>query len=271
MRALSDNEDAQVLAGGQTLVNVMKLRITSPRVLVDISSLDELSFVDARDGAVEIGAATVYDDVAGSAALEGGHDIVREVAGGVADPQVRNRGTIGGNVCLNDPTSNFPPLMAVLDVTFNVVGPAGERQLGPDEFFAGPYGTALEDGELLRSITLPPVGPDTGAAWVPLRAAKLSWSMMTVAARMRLSGSTISDARLAVGCVRGSPVRVPELEAGLEGVDVGDDDAIQQATAGLGQALDAPSDAHASAAYRREMAAVVARRAIHQAADDARS
>lgn len=270
--ALSENDEARVLAGGQTLVNVMKLRVASPRVLVDISGLEELSYVRSGDGGgVDIGAATIYDDLASSSELDDGYRVVREVAGGVGDPQVRNRGTVGGNVCLNDPTSNFPPLMAVLDASFNIVGPDGERSVGVGEFFAGSYGTALRDGELLRSITLPAPRDGAGAAWVPLRAAHLSWSMMTVAAWLRLSGDTIDEARMAVGCVHGSPVRVENLESALRGVSVDDASAIEEATAGLGDDLEPPSDVHASADYRREMASVVARRAIREAAADARS
>src|SRR5438876_1673748 len=142
VRLLSEQEGARPLAGGQTLINVMKARAASPDVLVDLQDLGQLrGIAETGQGGLEIGAMTTYaqlmsDDAAGARTILG------EVAGMIADVQVRNRGTIGGNVCSNDPTNHFPPLLVAMDASFTIVGSGGERTVPADEFFVGVYMTA---------------------------------------------------------------------------------------------------------------------------------
>src|SRR5438309_8609264 len=159
MELLAANDGARALAGGQTLINVMKARAASPDMLVDLNGLPELRGIElAADGTLTIGAMTTYTDIVRSAEAKA-RPILGEVCATIADVQVRNRGTIGGNVCSNDPTNHLPPLMVAVDATFTIVGPGdAERTVPADEFFVGVYMTAAGPGELLTKITIPPGG-----------------------------------------------------------------------------------------------------------------
>src|SRR5207249_4212888 len=161
LRLLSERDGARALAGGQTLINVMKARAASPDFLVDLQDLDEL-----RE--LELGAMVTYSDLLSSAEARA-RPILGEVCATIADVQVRNRGTIGGNVCANDPTNHLPPLMVALGATMTVVGTGGERQVPAEEFFLGVYMTAVGQGELLTRIPAP-AGKKDGFAAVTLGA-----------------------------------------------------------------------------------------------------
>src|SRR5439155_24362823 len=149
VRLLSGREDARALAGGQSLVNVMKTRVASPELVVDLNAIEVLRGVRAVDGALEIAAMTTYSTIVESADVAAARPILAEVARTIADVQVRNRGTIGGNVCSNDPTNHFPPLVAALGAELTIAGPSGERSVRAEEFFEGVYLTAVQPGELL--------------------------------------------------------------------------------------------------------------------------
>src|SRR5215208_2684128 len=161
---LAEYPGARALAGGQTLLNVMKARAASPDVLVDLSAIPELRGIGLdADGTLELGAMTTYTDVIASAEARA-RPILGEVCAQIADVQVRNRGTLGGNVCSNDPTNHLPPLMVALDARFTIVGPGGERTVSGDEFFVGVYMTAVGVGDLLTKITVAPGTRDGFAA-----------------------------------------------------------------------------------------------------------
>jgi aerobic carbon-monoxide dehydrogenase medium subunit len=248
---LSAHDGARALAGGQTLVNVMKARAASPDVLVDLQDLDELRGVrDLGSGSVEIGAMTTYSELVGDEAA-GARSIIGEVASTIADVQVRNRGTIGGNVCSNDPTNHFPPLLVALDASFTIVGTGGERTVPAAEFFLGVYLTAAGPGELLTKITIPPGGQDGFAA---VTIGRDGTGIVTVAASLN------GGARVAIGCVDAVPVRARQMEEKI-GSDYSDE-SVRAAAKGLGATLDPPSDVHASADYRRHLAEVLAVRAL---------
>jgi len=248
---LSAHDGARALAGGQTLVNVMKARAASPDVLVDLQDLDELRGVrDLGSGSVEIGAMTTCSQLAADEAA-GARSILGEVASTIADVQVRNRGTIGGNVCSNDPTNHFPPLLVALDASFTIVGTGGERTVPAAEFFLGVYLTAAGPGELLTKITIPPGGQDGFAA---VTIGRDGTGIVTVAASLN------GGARVAIGCVDAVPVRARQMEEKI-GSDYSDE-SVRAAAHGLGATLDPPSDVHASADYRRHLAEVLAVRAL---------
>ena len=153
---LAAHDGARPLAGGQTLVNVMKQRAASPDVLVDLADLHELREIGfSADGMLEIGAMVTCTQLMSSSEVEVARPILAEVAGTIADVQVRNRGTIGGNVCVSDPTNHFPPLLVALDATFTIRGEAGERTVSAPEFFVGVYMTAVGEGELLTKVNVP--------------------------------------------------------------------------------------------------------------------
>jgi carbon-monoxide dehydrogenase medium subunit len=248
---LAANDGARALAGGQTLINVMKARAASPDVLVDLQDLDDLRGVrDLGNGSVEIGAMTTCSQLVRDEAA-GARSILGEVAGRIADVQVRNRGTIGGNVCSNDPTNHFPPLLVALDASFTIRGGDGERSVQANEFFLGVYMTAAGPGELLTTITIPPGGQDGFAA---VTIGKDGTGIVTAAASLN------GGARIAIGCVDAVPVRASAMEERI-GSDFSDE-SVRAAAEGLGATLDPPSDVHASADYRRHLAEVLAVRAV---------
>jgi carbon-monoxide dehydrogenase medium subunit len=248
---LAADDGARALAGGQTLVNVMKARAASPDVLVDLQDIEELRSVrDLGNGSVEIGAMTTCAQLIGDEAA-GARSILGEVASMVADVQVRNRGTIGGNVCSNDPTNHLPPLLVALDASFTIAGSGGERTVPAHEFFLGVYLTAAGPGELLTKITIPPGGQDGFSA---VTIGRDGSAIVTAAASLN------GGARIAIGCVDAVPVRARQMEERI-GSDYSDAN-VRTAAEGLGATLDPPSDVHASADYRRQLAEVLAVRAV---------
>ena len=247
VRLLQEHEGARALAGGQTLINVMKARAASPDVLVDLADVQELKGIElGSDGTVEIGAMTTYSEVIGSVEARA-RPILGEVCEQIADVQVRNRGTIGGNVCSNDPTNHLPPLLVAVGATMTIVGAAGERAVPAEEFFLGVYMTAAGPGELLTKVSVPP-GKSDAFASVPI--GKDGTCIVSVAAS--LDGGA---ARLAVGCVDAVPVLLRPESA--------EDDVVRKAVRTA--ELDPPSDVHASAGYRRHLAEVLSLRALAEA------
>jgi carbon-monoxide dehydrogenase medium subunit len=243
---LQADDGARALAGGQTLINVMKARAGSPDALIDLHRLEELQGIDlAADGTLTIGAMTTYSELVASSEARA-RPILGEVCAQIADVQVRNRGTIGGNVCTNDPTNHLPPLLAALGARMTIVGPDGERTVSAAEFFLGVYFTAVGPGELLTRIHVP-AGRRDGFAAVTLGVD----GTCIVSAAAALDGGV----RVALGCVDAVPV---VLEPASD-----DPDAVRAAVREA--ALEPPSDVHASADYRRHLAEVLAVRAIDQA------
>src|ERR671931_1032977 len=155
VRLLSEHEGARALAGGQTLINVMKARAASPDALIDLQDLSELKQIDlAGDGTLTLGAMVTYSEVLESAEARA-RPILGEVCAQIADVQVRNRGTLGGNICSNDPTNHYPPVLAALGASMTIRSLEGERTVGADEFFEGVFMTAVAPGELLTGVTVP--------------------------------------------------------------------------------------------------------------------
>jgi aerobic carbon-monoxide dehydrogenase medium subunit len=247
LRLLSGHDGARALAGGQTLINVMKARAASPDFLVDLQDLDELKQIDlGPDGTLDLGAMVTYSDVLVSAEARA-RPILGEVCATIADVQVRNRGTIGGNVCANDPTNHLPPLMVALGATMTIAGGDGERQVPAEEFFLGVYMTAARPGELLTKISIP-AGKGDGFAAVTI--GKDGTCIVNAAASMN-GGAP----RVVIGCVDAVPVLLRPQSEEAEAVRA----AVREAN------LDPPSDFHASADYRRALAEVLALRAVEQA------
>jgi carbon-monoxide dehydrogenase medium subunit len=268
LELLASNDGARALAGGQTLINVMKARAASPDMLVDLNGLEELRGIElAGDGTLTVGAMTTYSELMGSAEARA-RPILGEVCATIADVQVRNRGTIGGNVCSNDPTNHLPPLMVAVGARMTIAGagtgagstePDGsggagsagggakivEREVPAVEFFLGVYLTAVGPGELLTRIAIP-AGKKDGFAAVTLGA---DGTCICNAA-----ASVNGAVRVALGCVDAVPVLVTADTP--EGVA----DAVRAAN------LMPPSDVHATSEYRTHLAEVLATRAAQQAA-----
>jgi aerobic carbon-monoxide dehydrogenase medium subunit len=264
VRLLADNPGARPLAGGQTLLNVMKQRLASPDLLVDLGRVSELDAIGrSADGGLAIGAMVTTARLIESPEVQAARPILGEVAATIADVQVRNRGTIGGNVCVNDPTNHLPPLLVAVGATMIVRGAGGERSIPAEDFFVGVYETAAGEGDLLTRIDVAPAGPGTGDAMEGTTLGRHGTFIACAAA-------SVSDGawRVVLGCVDAVPVRARQLEERL-GADPGDDE-VQAAAEGLGASVDPPSDVHASADYRRHLAEVAAVRAVRAAARRAR-
>ena len=243
---LAENDGARALAGGQTIVNVMKARAASPDALIDLDGLAELKGIElAPDGTLSIGAMATYTEIAESAEARA-RPILGEVCAQIADVQVRNRGTIGGNVCSNDPTNHLPPLMVALDARMTIAGRDGTREVDANDFFLGVYLTAVGQGELLTKITVP-AGRADGFASVTLGV----HGTCICSAAASVNGSV----HVALGCVDAVPVSIHPGAA--------DEQTVRAAVREVG--LQAPSDVHASSAYRAHLAEVVAVRAVEQA------
>ena len=265
LQVLSQTESAAPLAGGQSLVNILKHRVASLGLLVDISRLEELRRIDLQpDGTLEIGACVTYDELDRSDDVRSAQPLLADVAGHIEDQQIRCRGTIGGNCCLSDPTNNLPPLLVALDATMVIESPSGTRPVPAREFFHGYFSTAVGDGELLASISIPPLVSDAGAGYQTVAVGGDSKAIARAAAVVRSNATSISEARVVLACVSPVPMRHAGMEEALRGVPA-TADAVRRAAERIGDDLEPLGDAHGSAEYRREMARVVARRAVSQA------
>src|SRR5579885_1048402 len=243
LEILADDDGARALAGGQTLINVMKARAGSPDTLVDLNGLEGLKGIElGADGTLELGAMTTYTEIIRSSEARA-RPILGEVCAQIADVQVRNRGTIGGNVCTNDPTNHLPPLLAAVGAEFTIAGADGERTVPASEFFRGVYMTAVGVGELLTKIRLP-AGKRDGFAAVTLGVE----GTCIVSAAASVNGGV----RIALGCVDAVPVVLTPAADDTDSVRA----AVRDAD------LDPPSDVHASSDYRRHLAEVLAVRAL---------
>ena len=255
LQILASNDGARALAGGQTLISVMKARAASPDALVDLAALDELRGIElAADGTLSIGPLTTYTELVDSAEAKA-RPILAEVCAQIADVQVRNRGTIGGNLCSNDPTNHLPPLMVSIGATMTIAGQGGERVVSADEFFLGVYLTAVGPGELLTKISLPAGKRDAFAA---VTLGVDGTCIASAAASINSAAASLNGSlRIALGCVDATPVLVEPASA--------DEGAVREAVRGAG--LDPPADVHASAEYRLHLSEVLAVRAARQAAE----
>ena len=264
VRLLGDHENARALAGGQTLVNVMKARIASPDVLVDINGLEELKGIElGRDGTLEVGSMVTYTELVSSVEARA-RPILGEVTRTIADVQVQNRGTVGGNLCSNDPTNHLPPLMVALDATMTIRGQDGERTVRAEDFFLGVYMTAAGPGELLTKVTIPP-SRGAGDGFAAVTIGKDGTCIVSAAASVNGAAP-----RVVLGCVSAVPVRLTEMESRLGGGDLSEQ-GMREAARGVAGTIDPPADVHASAEYRRHLGEVLAVRAVLQAARRARS
>ena len=246
LELLRADDGARALAGGQTLINVMKARAGSPDALIDLGAIAELRGIElGADGTLEIGAMVTYTELVESGEARA-RPILGQVCAQIADVQVRNRGTIGGNLCTNDPTNHLPPLIAALGAQLTIGGVNGLRTIPASEFFLGVYLTAAGPGELLTKITIP-AGRQDGFAAVTLGVE----GTCIASAAASINGAV----RVALGCVDAVPVV-------LEPASSGEDDvrAAVRATS-----LEPPSDVHASSEYRAHLAEVLAVRAVNQA------
>ena len=256
-------EDARPLAGGHSLLPLMRLRLARPSLLVDIGGLDELRGVRADGDSVSIGALTTHHELAGASALSGGSGLIAKVAEGIGDPQVRHRGTIGGSVAHADPASDLPTALLALDAEISVAGSGGTRSIAAADYFLGPFMSAMESGEIVTSIRVPRLD-GWGSAYRKFQRRAQDWAIVGVAAVVKWGEAGIEGAALGLTNMGGTPLRAHAVEAALAGAS--EKAEMMAAAAKVSELEPPPADENASSEYRLHLAQVLIRRAVAEAA-----
>jgi aerobic carbon-monoxide dehydrogenase medium subunit len=260
-------EDAKLLAGGHSLIPAMKLRLASPRCLIDLGPVPGLSGIRTDGNALVIGALTVHADILAS-------DLVRKHSPGLADAasvigdlQVRNRGTIGGSVAHNDPGADFPVILTALNASFTLVSASAKRVVSADDFFIDFFTTALQPNEVLTEIRLPLFSSSAGSAYHKMAHPASGYVVVSAGAQIeRNSSGQCASVRVAVGGLGGGSRRATAIEAALQGQSLTEETIAAAATKAADDS-DPQDDPYASAEYKRHMATVMARRAIASAVE----
>lgn len=253
--------DASFLAGGHSLIPAMKLRLSEPGIVVDISGIDDLKGISRDGDTIKIGALTTHSEVASSDVVKDGCAALAEAAGMIGDPQVRNRGTIGGNVAHADPASDYPGILVALGATIVT----NSQSVAAEDFFTGLFETALGEGEIIMAVQVPTLGAGTGAAYAKFFNPASRYAVVGVGAVVTKSGDSCESCRIGVTGAADHAYRATTAEEALTGSDLSDD-AIAAAAAKVADGAEMLSDLFASADYRAHLCGVIARRAITEAA-----
>ncbi|WP_322060581.1 xanthine dehydrogenase family protein subunit M [Paraburkholderia sp. J63] len=257
-------EAARLLAGGHSLLPMMKLRFAQPDHLIDLGRLAELKGIREEGGALWIGAMTTENELIWSTLLRARCPLLVEGARQIADPQVRYRGTLGGDLSHGDPGNDHPALMIALDASFVLQGPAGERVVPADGFFVGTYATLLDPGEIMTGVRIPLPPPGTGYCYAKLKRKTGDFATAAAAVTLRLAGGNIEHVRIALTNVGDTVIRAVDAEQALLGQPFGAH-ALDEA-ARLAMAACAPvADLRGDADYKRAMAGEMTRRALDTA------
>ncbi len=261
--------EARVLAGGQSLVSMMKLRVAAPQHIVDINRIAHLDDIRIEDGKLVIGALATHDAIENSPLVRGECPLLAETAGHIADPQVRNRGTMGGSLCHADPAADFPLAAIVLKAELVAQGPKETRAIAADDFFVGFLATALESGEILTAIRIPRAQARSGGAHLKLSRRTNGLAIAAAAATVVLdeNGHCV-DVGVCVGAMGLTPIRAEGVERALRGKRI-DGAAISRAAQLAAEGTDPPSDIHGSAQYRLAVVPIVAARVLRLACERA--
>ena len=259
-----ENSDASFLAGGHSLIPAMKLRLSDPGTLVDISGSDDLKGISRDGDTIRIGALTTHREVGSSDVVKDGCSALSEAAGMIGDPQVRNRGTIGGNVAHADPASDYPGILMALGATIVT----SSRSIAVDNFFTGLFETALNDGEIITEIQVPAIGASSGAAYTKFFNPSSRYAVVGVGALVSKSNGSCLSCRIGVTGAADHAFRASVAEETLQGSDLGDD-AVAASAAKVADGQEMLSDLSASANYRTHLCGVMAKRAIVEAASRA--
>ncbi len=267
---LAENEDSKLLAGGHSLIPLMRLRLASPASLIDVGRIAEIQGISVCGDCVCVGALTTHSTLASSCDLQSACPIVPEAAALIGDPAVRNRGTIGGNLAHADPASDLPTVAVALGATIKATGPNGKRSICAGDFFQDLMTTALDDGEVMTAVCLPAIQAGQGMAYAKMLHPASRYAVVSAAAVVTVEDGRCAAASVAVGGVETAPAKASSVEAALTGnaLDAG---VIACASAAVADDLagDAIDDVFASGEYRRAMAEVYVRRALTSAAERA--
>lgn len=258
----ASNGDGKFIAGGHSLVPLMKLRLSEPKALIDIARIPGLSGVRDKAGKIEIGAGTVHHDVAASALLRKVCPAIAECAGEIGDPQVRNRGTLGGSIAHADPAADYPAVMLALDAEIHLKGPKGWRVVKAADFFQGLFTVDLAADEIIAGVQFAPV---KSAAYVKLHQRASHFAIVGVAAAVDVKSGVIQSSRIGVTGASSHATRLTDVEKALAGKPASAA-TVEAAAKGAGAKLqDVNSDIHASEEYRRAMVGVFVERAVKAA------
>lgn len=268
---LAEHGDAKPLAGGQSLIPAMNFRLARPAALVDLGGVAELRYVRAEGGVLAVGAMTSHAELERSDAVARLAPLMAEAMPHVAHPQVRNRGTVGGSLAHADPAAELPAVMVASEARLLLRGRAGERWIPAEQFFVGLFATALAPGELLVAIELPAPPPRTGWAFEEVARRHGDYALVGVAASVTLDAAgRCARSRIVLLSVGDGPTLAVHAAQALQGREPTDAAVRAAADAAAHEDIDPPSDIHASAAYRRQLAGVLTRRALTRAAERAR-
>ncbi|MCL4437876.1 MAG: xanthine dehydrogenase family protein subunit M [Candidatus Thermoplasmatota archaeon] len=248
---LSENEDARVIAGGQSIMPMLKLRIASPSLLVDIAPIRELHEIRMEGNEIIIGAMVTHREIIESREIKSNIPMLQETARHIADVQIRNRGTLGGSICEADPSADYTPTLLVLDARVTLKSAKGERTVSLDDFLVGPFEVDIKQGEILTSVIIPVNRSAYSVVKYARRAADFAVASMAALVEKKTDG-TVSDIRVAVGAQSDRPLRLRDLESELTGIKPQKRDlhlAVEKAVEGL-EPID---DIHGSADYRKEV------------------
>ena len=258
-------DGARLLAGGQTLIATLNMRLSEPTLLIDIGGLDALRGIALEGGAVRIGALATHADIEASTLLARHAPLLVQAAPHIAHRAIRNRGTLGGSLAYADPAAEWPACMLALDATVVLASADGERRVAARDFFTGLYSTALAAGELIAACELPALASDERQAFDELARRRGDYAIVGLAARARVRNAVLSDLRLAYLGLADRPLRAARTEQVLQGLAV-DEATLTLAVETLGAELQPAGDLTSSAAMKLHLAGVLARRALRQLA-----
>jgi len=258
-------DDAKLLAGGHSLMPMMKLRFAQPGALIDINRIPELRGISEAGGVIRIGAMTTENELIASPLLQKHLPLLPEAALLIADPQVRNRGTIGGDIAHGDPGNDHPAIAMALDASFELQGPKGTRQVKAVDFFHGTYMTALAEDEILTAILVAPFAAGTGYAYQKLKRKTGDWATAGAAVILRMAGGVVSHASIGLTNVAPTALRASAAEAALVGHPL-TEATISLAASAVRSICDPAEDLRGDAEYKTAMAAEMTKRAIRAAA-----
>ena len=260
----SNSEEIKVMAGGQSLIPVLRLRLAAPTLIVDIGRIAELHGVSDDGDALVIGALTTHDDVVHDPMIAEHAALLAKAAETIGDPQVRHRGTFGGALAHADPAGDMPAAAVALDAEMEVVGPDGSRMVPASEFFTDLFTTALGEKELLTRIRVPK-HTGWGSHYEKFTRVAQQWSIVGVAATVWAEGGTIAEAKVALTNMGSTPIRATAVEQALVGQPA-TDEAVRAAAQHATDDTNPPTDANGDADYRRHLSTVLTRRAVLAAA-----
>ncbi len=258
-------EDAKIIAGGQSLLPLLRLRLAYPDLIVDVGGLDGLRGVTDAGDALLIGARTTHHQLIHDRLVAEHCGLLAQATSTVADPAVRHRGTIGGALAHADPAGDLPAVALALEATFIAQGPEGEREIAASDFFVDYLTSALEPGEILTAIRVPKLGPDLGYRYEKFHRTAQSWATVGVAALARRSNGTVAEARIGLTNMGSVPVRATAAERAAAGAEA-TRDALGAAAASADEGTEPPGELHGAPDYGRHLARVLTGRALSAAA-----